>query len=199
MSTFREFSSYELFAAVSPRLLNGSADTNAVSLLGKAVSDVLDNGCPDADVRLMIADLEAERANADAGEINSQWILPLTSLLGLLRQTIRNREAMAAALDPSSDALREQVLAAIDAGVSTPSAIGPHLRSPATVVSQILLQLANEGLVEPAEPADNLRQRPYRRVRATAEQRSDTQERADAEGVEDTEGRGDTAGSGEYA
>jgi hypothetical protein len=187
MSTFQELSPYELFAAVRPGLLNRSADISAVSHLGEAISDVLDNGCPDDDVRLMIADLEAERVNAEAGEINSQWSLPLTSLLGLLKQTMHNREVMAAALDPSSRTLRDKVLAAIDAGVTTPTAIGPHLRSPTTVISQILLQLANEGLVEPAEPADDLRQRPYRRVRTTAEQRSDNQE------------RGDTAGSGEYA
>jgi hypothetical protein len=187
MSTFQELSPYELFAAVRPRLLNESADIGAVSHLGETISDVLDNGCPDAEVRLMIADLEAERANAEAGEINGQWSLPLTSLLGLLRQTMHNREVMAAALDPSSRTLRDRVLAAIDAGVATPSAIGAHLHSPSTVVSQILLQLANEGLVEPAEPVDDLQQRPYRRLRATAEQRDDTQERSD------------TKGSGEYA
>jgi len=195
MSTFQELSPYELFAAVRPRLLNGSADISAVSHLGEAISDVLDNGCPDADVRLMIADLEAERANAEAGEINGQWSLPLTSLLGLLRQTMHNREVMAAALDPSSTTLRGKVLAAIDAGVTTPSAIGPHLHSPTTVVSQILLQLANEGLVEPAEPADDLQQRPYRRVRATGEQPGYAYEPGDTEQREDTEGRGETAGT----
>jgi len=73
MPEFGQVSPYEMFAAMRPRILHRQADISAVSLLGQAVSDVLDNNCPDAHVALMIADLEADRLNAAAGEINNRW------------------------------------------------------------------------------------------------------------------------------
>ncbi len=169
MIEFGERSPYETFAAVSPRLLNRGADTNTVSLMGQAVSDALDHGCPDRDVQLIIADLEAARSNAAVGEINREWELPLSGLLGVLRQGAHNREVMVAALNPSSTTLRDKVLAAIDAGVNTPTDIGARVESPTTVISRVLRQLADEGRIEPGEPVEDRRQRPYRRVETTAE------------------------------
>jgi DNA-binding MarR family transcriptional regulator len=188
MLEFGQLSPYEMFTAMRPRLLGRPADTSAVSLLGQAVSDVLDNGSPDSDVRQMIADLKVERSNAVVGEINNRWELPLTSLLGLLNQNMHNRRVLAAALNPSSKTLRGKVLAAIDAGVNTPTEIGAHVGSPTTVVSRVLRQLADEDLVEPAELAEDRRQRPYRRVEATAEASEDTDERVEdsSEGDEST-------------
>jgi ribosomal protein S25 len=180
MLEFGQVSPYEMFAAIRPQLLHRPADPSAVWLLGQHVSDVLDNGCPDSDVQLMISDLEAERANADNGEIDGQWKLPLTSLLGLLSQNRQNRDVLKAALDPSSETLRDKVLAAIDADISTPTEIGARLQSPTTVVSQVLRHLADKGVVEPAEPVEDQRERSYRRVDETDEGVEDT-----AEGVGD--------------
>lgn len=188
MLEFGQLSPYEMFASIRPRLLDRPADTSAVSLLGQAVSDVLDNGCPDSDVLQLIADLEADRSNAGVGEIDNRWKLPLTSLLGLLRQNVRNREDLAETLDPGNSALRAQVLTAIDAGVNTPAKIGAHLHSPSTVISLVLHQLADEDLVEPDEPVEDRRQRPYRRVEAFTEASEDTDERVEdsSEGDEST-------------
>jgi hypothetical protein len=179
MPEFGQVSPYEMFAAMRPRILHRQADISAVSLLGQAVSDVLDNNCPDAHVALMIADLEADRLNAAAGEINNRWELPLTSLLGLLRQTQHNREVLAATLNPSDETLREKVLTAIDAGVNTPTEIRTRVHSPANVVLQVLMELADEGAVEPTEPVEDRLERPYRRVNPTDVGVEDT-----AEGVE---------------
>ena len=169
MIEFGERSPYQTFAAVSPHLLKRGADAHTVSLMGVAVSDALDHGCPDGDVQLIIADLEAARSNAVVGEINREWELPLSGLLGVLRQTVHNRDVLASTLNPSSTTLRDKVLAAIDAGINTPTDIGARLKSPTTVISRVLRQLADEGRVEPGEPVEDRRQRPYRRVKMTAE------------------------------
>ena len=169
MIEFGEATRYETFADMSPRLLSRGADPNTVSLMGQTISDALDNGCSDRDVQLIIADLEAARSNAAVEEIDPMWALPLAGLLGVLRQSSHNREVMAAALNPSSTTLRDKVLAAIDAGVSTPTDIGARVQSPTTVISRVLRQLADEGRVEPGEPVEDRRQRPYRRVETTAE------------------------------
>jgi len=169
MPEFRQRSPYQMFRAMRPRLLGRPADISAVSLLGQAVSHVLDENCSDDDVRLMIADLEADSSNAAVGEINTLWELPLVSLLGLLRQNMKYREFLANTLNPSAEPLRAKVLNAIDAGVRTPTDIGVALESPTNVVLRVLRELADEGTVEPDEPAEDRRERPYRRVNPTAE------------------------------
>jgi hypothetical protein len=164
MLEFGQRPPYETFAALHHRLLDRPADYGAVSLLGQAVSDVLDSGCPDEDVQKVIADLEAARATATEGELNdANWELPLTSLLGLLNQNMHNRAVGAAALNPQSPTLRDKVLAAIDAGVDTSSAIGAEVCSPTTIVSLVLSDLVDEGQVEPAEAIEDEYQRRYRR------------------------------------
>jgi hypothetical protein len=169
MKDFRQMSPYELFAATRPRLLSRQADMGAVSLLGQAVADVLDETCPESDVLQMIDDLESARSDAAAEVINERWQLPLTSLVGLLRQNLHNRTVQAAAINPSSTTLRDKVLAAIGAGIDTPTAIGERVQSPTTVVSRVLRQLAREGRVEPAVQGEDRRRRPYRLVHAAAD------------------------------
>jgi hypothetical protein len=186
MLGFEEGSAYQMFKAARPRLLDRPADISAVSLLGQAVSHVLDENCTDEDVRLMIADLEADSSNAAAGAINTRWELPLESLLGLLRQNMMYREFLAETLDPSAETLRAKVLTAIDAGVKTPTDIGAHVESPTIVVLRVLRELADEGTVEPAELEEGRRERPYRRVNPTDE------------GVEDAAESEDVEGPGEY-
>jgi hypothetical protein len=159
-----QHSPYQTFAGRYRRLLHRPLDFSAVSLLGQAVSDVLDSGCPDEDVQKVIADLEAARTNANAGELVAEWLLPLTSLLGLLNENMHNRAVGVAALNPKSPTLRDKVLAAIDAGVGTPSAIGAEVRSPTTIVSLVLSDLVDEGQIELAEPLEDEYQRSYRRV-----------------------------------
>jgi len=167
MLEFGQHSPYQTFAALHHRLLHRPADYGAVSLLGQAVSDVLDSGCPDEEVQKVIADLEAARATGKEGELNdAKWELPLTSLLGLLNQNMHNRAVGAAALNPKSPTLRDKVLAAIDAGVDTPSAIGAEVCSPTTIVSLVLGDLVDEGQIEPAEPIEDQYQRSYRRAEA---------------------------------
>jgi hypothetical protein len=164
MLEFGQRPPYETFVALHQRLLHRPADYGAVSLLGQAVSDVLDSGCPDEDVQKVIADLEAARATVKEGELDdANWELPLTSLLGLLNQNMHNRAVGAAALNPKSPTLRDKVLAAIDAGVDMPSAIGAEVCSPTTIVSLVLSDLVDEGQVEPAEPIEDEYQRRYRR------------------------------------
>jgi hypothetical protein len=167
MTNSRQLSPYEMFTAIRPRLLNRPADTGAVSLLGQVVCDVLDG--TESDVLQAIADLESARSSAAAATINERWELPLAGLLGLLRQNVHNRTVQAAANDPSSTTLRDKVLAAIEAGVDTPTAIGEHVHSPTTVVSRVLRQLADDGRVELAEGGEDKRRRPYRLVETTAE------------------------------
>jgi len=164
MLEFGQHSPYQTFAALHPRLVHRPLDFGAVSLLGQAVSDVLDSGCPDDDVQKVVADLEAARASAKAGELDAEWGLPLTGLLGLLNQNLHNRAVGVAALNPKSPTLRDKVLAAIDAGVNTPSAIGAEVRSPTTIVSLVLRDLVDEGHIELAEPIEDPYQRSYRRV-----------------------------------
>ena len=164
MLEYGQPSPYQTFAGLHPRLLNRPLDFSAVSLLGQAVSDVLDSGCPDEDVQKVIADLEAARANAKAGELDADWTLPLTSLLGLLNQNMHNRAVGVAALNPQSPTLRDKVLAAIDAGVDKASAIAAEVRSPTTIVLLVLGDLIGEGHIELAEPIDDEYQRSYRRV-----------------------------------
>jgi hypothetical protein len=157
-------SPYEVFDALRRRLLSRPGDTSAVSLLGQAVSDVLDSGCPDADVQTVIADLEAARAAVKEGELNEKWELPLTSLLGLLNQNMHNRAVGVAALNPRSPTLRDKVLAAIDAGFVTPTAIGTETHSPTTIVSLVLADLVETRHIELAETNDDQYQRSFRRV-----------------------------------
>jgi hypothetical protein len=164
MPEFGEFTPYDMFAAVWPRLLKRPAGAKAVSQLGQAVSDALDKGCSDRDVQLMIADLEAERERVSTGDSDDLWTLPLTGLLGVLRQTLHNRAVMPASLDPGNEMLRDRVVMAIDVGTNTPAAIAALLRAPTTVVCLVMHQLTDAGLIEPAEPAEDQRQRPYRRV-----------------------------------
>jgi len=71
------------------------------------------------------------------------------------------------------------VLTAIDAGVNTPTEIRTRVHSPANVVLQVLMELADEGAVEPTEPVEDRLERPYRRVNPTDVGVEDT-----AEGVE---------------
>jgi len=182
MLGFEQGSPYQMFKAMRPRLLGRPADISAVTLLGQAVSHVLDENCTDDDVRLMIADLEADSDNAAAGEINRRWELPLESLLGLLRQNMKYREFLAETLDPSAETLRAKVLTAIDAGVGKPTKIGALVESPTNVVLRVLRELADEGTVEPAEPAEDRRERPYRRVNPTDEGVEDTAEGEEVEG-----------------
>lgn len=186
MLEYGQPSPYQTFAGLHPRLLNRPLDFSAVSLLGQAVSDVLDSGCPDEDVQKVIADLEAARATAKLGELDAEWGLPLTSLLGLLNQNMHNRAVGAAALNPKSPTLRDKVLAAIDAGVGTPSAIGPEVRSPTTIVSLVLSDLVDEGQIEPAEPIEDPYQRSYRRVQA-----ADQGDKGEAVAAEEDEGKRD--------
>ena len=68
MLEFGQHSPYQTFAALHHRLLHRPADYGAVSLLGQAVSDVLDSGCPDEEVQKVIADLEAARATGKEGD-----------------------------------------------------------------------------------------------------------------------------------
>jgi hypothetical protein len=184
MLEFGQHRPYETFAAMHHRLLDRPADYGAVSLLGQAVSDVLDSGCPDEEVQKVIADLEAARATAKEGELNdAKWELPLTSLLGLLNQNMHNRAVGAAALNPKSPTLRDKVLAAMDAGVDTPSAIGAEVCSPTTIVSLVLSDLVDEGQVEPVEPKEDEYQRSYRRMEA-----ADQGAKGEAVAAEDDEG-----------
>ncbi len=169
MIEFGERSPYERFAAVSPLLLNQGADTTTVPLLGQAISDALDRGCTDDDVRRIIGALETARINAAAGEIDSGWELPLSGLLGVLTRNESNRRDFADTLDPSNETLRNKVLASIDAGSETPAEIGARVQSPTTVISRALRQLADEGRVEPAEPVGDGGQRRYQRVATTEE------------------------------
>ena len=76
MLEFGQHSPYQTFAALHRRLLDRPLDFGAVSLLGQAVSDVLDSGCPDEDVQKVIADLEAARATAKLGELDAEWDFP---------------------------------------------------------------------------------------------------------------------------
>jgi hypothetical protein len=163
-----QHSPYQTFAGRYRRLLHRPLDFSAVSLLGQAVSDVLDSGCPDEDVQKVIADLEAARTNANAGELVAEWLLPLTSLLGLLNENMHNRAVGVAALNPKSPTLRDKVLAAIDAGVGTPSKIGAEVRSPTTIVSLVLGDLVDEGQIELAERKDQY-QSSFRRVEVPVE------------------------------
>jgi hypothetical protein len=169
MTASRSKSSYELLTAARPRLFGRPADIGAVSLLGQAVSDVLDDDKSDAIVLQLIADLESARSSAIAEVINEQWALPLTALLGLLRQHLHNSAVAAESLNPSSLTLRDKVLSALDAGIDTPVAIGEYVGSPTTVVSRVLRQLAQEGRVEQAGRIEDKRRRPYRRTTAQAE------------------------------
>lgn len=169
MLEFGQHSPYQTFAGIHRRLLHRPLDVGAVSQLGQAVSDVLDSGCPDEDVQKVIADLEAARATVKAGELDSEWGLPLTTLLGLLNENMHNRAVGVAALNPKSPTLRDKVLAAIDAGVGTPSAIGAEVRSPTTIVSLVLSDLVDEGQIELAEPIEGEYQRSYRRVEVPVE------------------------------
>ena len=169
MLEFGQHSPYQTFAGIHRRLLHRPLDVGAVSQLGQAVSDVLDSGCPDEDVQKVIADLEAARATVKAGELDSEWGLPLTTLLGLLNENMHNRAVGVAALNPKSPTLRDKVLAAIDAGVGTPSAIGAEVRSPTTIVSLVLSDLVDEGQIELAEPTEDEYQRSYRRVKVPVE------------------------------
>jgi hypothetical protein len=141
-------SPYDVFAVLRERLLHRPADTSAVSLLGQAVSDVLDSRWPHDDVKKVIADLEAARSEANDGKLNHKWYLPLTSLLGLLNQHIHNEEVGLAAFDGTSMTLRDKVLAAIDAGFVTPKTIGPQARSFKTNVLQVLTDLLHNDDVE---------------------------------------------------
>ena len=168
MNAFRQPSPYETLTAARPRLLKRPADSGAVSLLGQAISDVIDDDTSESVLLRLIADLESERSSAIAATINERWELPLTALLGLLRQQLHNRTVHAASLDPASATLRDKVLAAIDAGVDTPTKIGEYVSSPTTVVSRVLRQLTNEGRVTRAEQGEDRRRRPYRRVSTEA-------------------------------
>jgi hypothetical protein len=164
MNTSRQPSPYETLTAMRPRLLKRSADMGAVSLLGQAVSDVLDDDASESVLLDLIADLESARSSTTDETINERWNLPLTALLGLLRQRLHNRTVQAASFNPTSATLRDKVLAAIDAGVDTPTAIGEYVHSPTTVVSRVLRQLTDEGRVSRAEQGEDRRRRPYERV-----------------------------------
>jgi hypothetical protein len=154
-----------MFSAVRPRLLSRPADVGAVSLLGQAVSDVLDDEQQSESVLLeLIADLESARSSAESKKGSSRWALPLAALLGVLRQHLHNRNAAAAAVNPGSETLRDKVLGALDADITTPTAIGEYVHSPTTVVSRVLRQLLLEGRVERAEGREDKRRRVYRRV-----------------------------------
>ena len=164
MTASARLSPYEMLAAMRPNLLKRPPDIGAVSLLGQAVSDVLDDDNSESVVLQLIADLESARANEGDAEIHKRWSLPLVALLGMLRQHLHNRTVQAAAMDPTSITLRDKVLAALDAGIDTPTAIGEYVHSPTTVVSRVLRQLAKQGRVERAEGGEDKRRRPYRRV-----------------------------------
>ena len=161
-STQGASSSYATLVAVTPRLFERAADPRAVALLGQAVSDVLDNDRSVAIVRQMVADLESAHSSALAEEINAQWAPPLTALLGLLRQHLHNQRVAASSANPTSVTLRDKIIAALEAGVDTPSAIGQYIQSPATVVSRVLRQLAAEGRVTKDPDDSDRRQRRYR-------------------------------------
>jgi hypothetical protein len=164
MTVPARLSPYETLTAMRPRLLEQPPDIGAVSLLGQAVSDVLDDDKSESAILQLIADLESARSSATVADINKRWALPLVALLGLLRQHLHNRAVEDAANDPSSITLRDKVLAALDAGIDTPTAIGEFVHSPTTVVSRVLRQLAQQGRVERAEGSEDRRRRPYRRV-----------------------------------
>jgi hypothetical protein len=164
MSTSASSSSFEMFNVVQPRLLSRPADIGAVSLLGQAVSDVLDDETSESVLLEMIANLESARASAESKKGNARWALPLAALLGVLRQRVHNRNAAAAALNPGSETLRDKVLGALDADINTPTAIGEYVHSPTTVVSRVLRQLLDEGRVERAAGGEDKRRRVYRRV-----------------------------------
>jgi len=169
MTVSQRLSPYQTLVGVRPRLLEGPANTGAISLLGQAVSDVLDDDSSDSVVLQLIADLESARSSALTAGSNKQWALPLTALLGLLRQHLHNRSVQSAAVDPTSVTLRDKVLAALDVGIDTPTAIAGYVESPTTVVSRVLRQLAEQGRVERAEGGEDKRRRPYRRVDASPE------------------------------
>ena len=169
MTVSPRLSPYEMLVAVRPRLLEGPANAGAISLLGQAVSDVLDDDSSESVVLQLVADLESARSSAMTADINRRWALPLTALLGLLRQHLHNRSVQSAAIDPTSVTLRDKVLAALDVGIDTPTAIGEYVQSPTTVVSRVLRQLAKQGRVVPAEAGEDKRRRPYRRADAAPE------------------------------
>lgn len=166
-------SSYATLVAVSPRLFKRPADPRAVALLGQAVSDVLDHDGSDTCVRRMVADLESARSSALTDEINAQWAPPLTALLGLLRQHLHNRRVAANSVDPASVTLRDKIIAALEAGIATPTAIAHHVQSPATVVSRVLRQLVAEGRAAKDQGASDRRQRRYRLLTEPSEVSSD--------------------------
>jgi hypothetical protein len=169
MTVSPRLSPYEMLVAVRPQLLEGPANTDAISLLGQAVSDVLDDDSSESVVLQLVADLESARSSAMTADINRRWALPLTALLGLLRQHLHNRSVQSAAIDPASVTLRDKVLAALDVGIDTPTAIGEYVQSPTTVVSRVLRQLAEQGRVQRAEAGEDKRRRPYRRADAAPE------------------------------
>jgi DNA-binding MarR family transcriptional regulator len=179
-------SAYDTLTAVTPRLLSRDADPRAVSLLGQAVSDVLDRDGTDTVIRRMVADLESAHADALADEINAQWALPLATVLGLLRQHLHNRRVAANSANPTSITLRDRIVAALEAGVDTPTTISRHINSPVTVVSRILRRLAAEGTVTRQGSDSDKRIRRYRLVNAD-EQVSDAagRERETGRGISD--------------
>lgn len=158
---------YDVLTDVSPRLLRRGPDSQTVSQLGQSVSDVLHGVQLSGDESVLlrvVADLESARSSALANRVNREWALPLTALLGVLRQYLHDRMVDATSVNPASHTLRDRVIAALRAGVDTPTAIGNFVNSPPTVVSRVLRQLVDEERIERMVPGvgEDKRIRRYR-------------------------------------
>jgi hypothetical protein len=177
-SSTTERSAFDMFVSAAPRLLGRRADEATASQLGQALSYVLDNSHGESDLYSLIAELEAARSDALGRDDGSQWSLPLSALLGVLRQRLHNLMVLAETSDSTSDSLRDRVILTLRSGMDSPSAIAKKIGSPPTVISRVLRQLAAENLVEqlPRKPGDDKRVRRY----VLVPEHADDDERTDA-------------------
>gem|GEM_PF-4130521 len=137
------------------------------SALGQAVSDLID--APETDTRILqdaVETLEDARRSAKSkgADIADEWSVPITTLLGLLRQHLHSTTSAAAARTPSSTPLRQKVLLAIDAGIDTPTSISAFVGSPVTVISRTLRELTQSGDLTWVTDKDDKRVRRYKRI-----------------------------------
>ncbi|OBA30874.1 hypothetical protein A5766_15150 [Gordonia sp. 852002-51296_SCH5728562-b] len=109
--------------------------------------------------------LESARRSAkrEGTPIAYEWAVPITTLIGLLRQHLHSLASAVAKRTPSSTPLRQKVLAAIDADISTPTSISAFVGSPVTVVSRTLRELTESGRLTWVPDDNDKRVRRYTR------------------------------------
>lgn len=138
---------YERFSAIALRVLRAKPDVSAAAQLGQSVSYVLDSGHREDELHSLISDLESARVEATRGDIAEEWRLPLATVLGVVRQHLQDERIRRETADPSSKRLRDRILVTIRSGVTTPSLIAKAIDSPPTVVSRVLSQLTQDGVI----------------------------------------------------